>query len=524
MAVDPKELARELARGNSSAMDKGDISEYATIEIFEGLPVVKKVVKDTYNSKLVDVIVYLKHDNIDANDHPRAVQVKTLTKVKGKDNAFRFFNINDYPDGTLIVALNKEEKVGLVYFMSSEYRNQDGTGFACFAGKACGNFSKILYRWDKFISKLTEMIMFAPILTLEMYVNSLTSNNLAERLSRLRFEQLCNLMGKQYTDIPNNTAPTDVLMDILKCQLKYSSECALRQGVYDIAFHRQKMRPYEIGQNDFYIIELANFPGYFMFLHRNLLLRLGYLKSDDIPGKTGLHVFDYNYDDNMLKNLSEVMKQNYRNKWCCEKYLWWSIYEGWLCKPGFANIKQNFNEFYNTFTIYLDSSPIIKSIVDNANIRPHIERKTHLDEFIKFCSVMKWTVEVSGQDENRVKLIVNRVPYLYKYSARPNTYSTNDTTYRYSLKTKNIFVTINQYKYFIFELGDRNGEYCIIDNESMINNGCYEDNILRNSFTVYRHDHLVTNGNRKGHWTMNPKYWYSAKYNGRLSDYLAAQK
>lgn len=295
-------------------------TEIEIIEIINKFDIVEKAWKDYNNSKF-DVYYKLKNENF-----IRGLQVKAITKKRTR-NTYTINGLHKYQDGMLIVCINKNDNMGLV-FLSSQDTKVTSTNVK-FVDNPKSFFSKNLTNLYNFKINLKRFLSLSIIVTDDVFEKSLSPTNLKEYKSVERFLSLCDKNLIKVERIENNGTVVDLLVDGFKAQMKFRSNAAnIANGMYFYQIEcsksggwKKQRIPYNEGDVELYIIELGCDLGYFLFLTEEDLIKEGYIKTNTQPGKTSLPVFPYNYM-NRTDLPSKDAKQKKGNFTCdVEKWL-----------------------------------------------------------------------------------------------------------------------------------------------------------------------------------------------------------
>jgi len=309
-------------QGSSDNNTIGNNTEQEIIKILKECETIQNVWKDYSNSKF-DIYFILNGETI-----TRGLQVKAITKVKGKKDNFRMNHLDRYENGMLIVGMNIENNFGLAYIKTDSYDIITSTFSLGIKGNS--RFKSIIMYGYNFRRQLYTLLTSAPIVTQEVFEKSITKDQLSEHNSISRFIALCVKFG--FTNIKrveNSSSHTDLLLNGLKIQMKYAANqsSVTSKGTYSYKITLAKAngmktkQPYRQGDNDFYIIELLPNHGDFLILSETLLIEKGYIQTINQKGKWNLDVYPYDYVEKkkatMTKNLSMV-----KGNWTCDRSLW----------------------------------------------------------------------------------------------------------------------------------------------------------------------------------------------------------
>lgn len=314
-----------IHEGSSEEITIGNRTEHDLIKLLKDNNLVNHIWKDYSNSKYD---LYFKLYN---EDFVRGLQVKSITKRTTRPG-YSIKGLNKYENGMLIVALNKELGLGLLYIMCDELKAKTAD---MTIGGTRGKFSKLLLNWPNFIQYLSFLLNKASIITKEIFRNSMTRENFLEHESILRFIKFCDKFNFNVKRVENNGSQTDLLVNNLKIQMKYCSKMKNPDnGEYSFWISLSKSGgykkphiPYEKGDNDFYIIEIGSHHGYFLAIPENILIDKRIIKTDNQTGKPYIIVFPFDYLDTKETNKVIKDKKAIKGNWTCkDKRLWVSSF------------------------------------------------------------------------------------------------------------------------------------------------------------------------------------------------------
>jgi len=278
-----------------SSTIKGTETENEIIRLLKCWPIVESVWKDHHNSKF-DIYYKMKFDK-----RIRGLQVKTLSKTHKKNKekpSYKVSGLNKYEDGMLIVCLSEQYGAGLI-FLSDHKLDLHGDTYTISKFKKTQTFlDKNLTPYGPFLTNLRYFIFHSLIVTPEVFADSLTSKYLLEYKSTQRFITFCNKHDLKIERTSHIATPTDLFVEGLKIQLKYRSKPLRDYSHYNVTLHKSNGKnnmPYEKGDNDYYVVELGENHGYFLWFSEELLIEKGIIKTDKQQGKTSICVFPFNY-------------------------------------------------------------------------------------------------------------------------------------------------------------------------------------------------------------------------------------
>jgi transposase-like protein len=291
-------------------------SEKIIYNILLTLLTVAYVQKDWSNSRF-DYFFLLHGETL-----ARGLQVKTLKLIPGTENDYNISSCGKYPNGTLIVAADAIRRKGLVFFTLDE-----NGGPINLRSKPIYKFTQRLLEWDEFLVTLEDCLKRATVITAEVFTASMNKSNLDEYCCLKRLEYFCHRIGYTFEKVLDNSSVTDVIINGKRCQVKFVTSD--ETGGYPISLRKGcKLTPYEKGDNDMYIVEVAEFLGTFIFMTEQQLIESGQIKTETQPGATCFKIFPYNYlnQKKILKGRSKCNKR--RGNWTMNKDLWVSTEHG----------------------------------------------------------------------------------------------------------------------------------------------------------------------------------------------------
>jgi hypothetical protein len=308
-------------KGDSSTTAIGKATEKDALELLKSFASVKSAWTDNHNSKF-DLYFNLHGDEI-----VRGLQVKTLGRVKNKNNAFDMTGLNKYEPGMLIVALNREAQIGLFYFYSETYNTTSARIHV--TPNPRGIFSKLIMNWNDFKVNFEKSLPSAIQITKEIFNESMTLHNRLEHESINRFIIYLERFGVQYKRMIDDSSATDIIVNGFKVQMKYSSKPHnpdKSQHEHPIHLGRSRGRvPYKKGDNDFYVIEVASKHGEFIILPEQLLIDKGFIITENCEGRCDLSVYPYDHVEKLRAVTHDPRaKALIKGNWTCDKSLWWT--------------------------------------------------------------------------------------------------------------------------------------------------------------------------------------------------------
>ena len=251
--------------------------------------------------------------------------MKTIGKIKSR-NGYQMNHLDRYDNGMSIVGINKADNIGVCYIKTDIYHKST----ACMTlGAKCNSiFSKLLKRWDDFLTIFIQLLPFGTIISNEIYEKSITHMMLISSKSLKRFQIFCLKHNFKCELVDDNSSVTDLVFNGIKAQMKFASlpENTRRTYSYKVLLGKNGKNdtsnlkiPYEKGDNDIYIIELGTHQGDFLFLPESLLIEKGYIKTYTQTGKRNLNVYLHDYVE-----VNRLLKQKHVSKikgnWTCDKF------------------------------------------------------------------------------------------------------------------------------------------------------------------------------------------------------------
>lgn len=311
----------DISESDSTHVNIGCIAERDLINLLKTFNCIESVEKDHHNSKF-DLYYKLKGES-----WKRGLQVKAITKIKYSED-YRMNHLDRYSNGMLIVGINLQEKLGLAYLKSQKY--DVSTARISTNPKSEGIFSKLLLPWEIFLIHLQNLLFSGVVITQDTFENSMTETTFKEYSSLERFFILCKKCGFEYKRVFNNASKTDLILEGLRVQLKFSAAqtCPTKRTYSHKVSLSTSEGPYRKGDNDLYIVELGSNQGDFLFLPEDLLIEKGYIKTFSQPGRTNLDVYPYDYVQKRKLITPKCHHNKITGNWTCDKSLWISTQYG----------------------------------------------------------------------------------------------------------------------------------------------------------------------------------------------------
>lgn len=484
----------------------GNISEDIVLGILKTFSSIQDPALDL-NMSALDILYTSK-----VTGEKKGLQVKYLGR-KYKDEAdggYRIAHIDKYKENTLIVCVNEEKKWGLAYLSTAndqEYAN-------LYPGTNNDILSSQIKPWNEFLQILETLLHRTYDLTEEIYLSLISPQNKQEMYSRNRIKIFCDKFGLTYSQVRDSSSPTDIIIEGYNVQIKYLQDPRFisdRGYDYSYNFTRANDEPYSKGMNTLYLFEQGKSPGFFLILHENVLIDLGYIKTDYQAGRTKLHIHEFYHDDEIKNNLTTTQSlYRYRHKWTCNPLFWWSVEHGHIVdlfvgdtlEKGVTSLKNKFIDYCNLFNdrCLLDS---IKSSFQNTSYNA---KELAMDLFVEYCKCKN----IVYTNNNGTILLNNYLAKFY-YADKPTDPLKYDYSYRFTLASNQNSIYIGNSTYYIFAIGGYKGKFMILHEETMIHYGLLTiQSIIGKKFLlVYPYDHREIRPTCRGNWTSEKIYWYS---------------
>jgi hypothetical protein len=439
-------------------------------------------------------------------DFFRGIQTKKLSvdsKSKSKSSKpYAARETNGYPNNTLMIMVNMEAQFGITYLMSDE-DNRSGNSISVRYPLVnnrtqISKYTRLASSFDKLKPQIETHLKSAIIVTNEVYIKNISPTILKEIYSMGRFKQFCDTYGIPYEDVRDNSAPTDLLVYKKLMQMKFSSiKYGTNGDMIRIKLSRGQNKPYEKGQNNYYVIEVETHIGWFLIIPESILINAGFISEDDsIETRNCLRIFPHNYNSK-TKTFDEPTEKFFKNRWSSNPNLWWSIEVGWLGQPGQDNVKEKFFNFLNSPQLFRDIENV--SLAEEMNTAWACRQR--LSEFCRQrqCSYQfpnkKRCRELMFLDQNSVLLFCKNKLKNGEYRVA-FTRTDNDKP-----------ITKGTYKYFIIQLSGYYKYFLILPEEVLLYLQVLKTDVNsgKSSTTVCPY------GTTNDHWSCKPeitKYWY----------------
>lgn len=242
-----------------------------------------------YNA-FVDLVVYTKADSIG-----KQVQIKTITKAND-----RYFVTLDkkYKDNMLIVACSNDRDLFAVCF----WKEIKHVKRLSLTKSEKSMYKHMIFDDSKtFVDKIVSLLPCA--LQFENIRDELAKPMLLEYDMTQRLAAKCAELGYVFTKQRNNDNPIDVYINGKTIQLKYSTYIPKGHITFSVTIEKCLCRynnknvkqPYSIDDGiDFFVIELNDnqnkYQGMFCVIPIEILIEMGYIKSDNQNGKRNLYI------------------------------------------------------------------------------------------------------------------------------------------------------------------------------------------------------------------------------------------
>lgn len=483
----------------SHAVRIGNKSEDIVLEILINSPSVQNPSID---------LNYSKYDELYISKITRTrkgLQVKTLGKVS--EDVYHISDIHKYMKGTLMVCVNEERKWGLAYL--SENNEKESTDL--YPGTHRNELSSQMKPWKEFLIVLESLLHQTYDLTDEIYLSSISPTNREEMYSRNRIKSMCDKFGLSYSQVRDGSSAVDIIIEGYNVQIKYkSNSSSIDDIIYSYKFTRYNGEPYAKGMNTLYLFEQGMNPGYFIILHENVLINLGYIKTDYQEGRPSIDIHEFYHDDKMKLNMkSNQTIERYRHKWTCNPLFWWSIEHGHIVdlfigntiEKGVTSLKDKFIEYCNLF----NNKPLLSSINLEFNNTSLICRKSAKESFAQYCNSNNIVyTDINGN------ILLNGLRAKFYYADKPSDPKRCNSPYMCCLVHRDQPLYKGNAEYYIFAIGGYEGKFMILNEETMIHHQLITTPTMNGKkyISIYSYDYVEKCSGRKGNWTCDKKHWY----------------
>jgi hypothetical protein len=499
-------------KGDSVYTDAGNLAEDWVMIKLLFMNIVHMAHFCRYNSKF-DLLVNLVGENVF-----RGVQVKFMGVQNEEKNSFTLPHINDYPDGTLMVGINMEHKIGIAYLCSDEYRMESHNAVLSLPGDAGNIFSKNLKPISELLLEIKRLLPMALILTPEIYRANISDRNWEEGQLKDKIFARCNMLGIKYQEVRNNSGSYDfVINDDIRIQLK-SAQYREEKGKgnhFNIKMARNDGMAYKLGDFDYLCINISSHPNDFMFISVLLAVKLGILKMETCEGKTSIRVYPYDYNQGIGNTDKNA---NSRPKWSSDPLLWLTRNKGFLSNPGMDNIGAKFDQFQQIQN-FLDPGKLMNRVVDTF-YDTNVERRKRVIELLRQLAKNRgWKFEIRENGTSSPDILLNNQVIFLTFVSKQS--HVNNHSYAYMAvinRSGTKIISKGMYAKFIFYIYDKPDDFLILDEKVLSDGGYLNDGVNKGKHTlsIYPYDYLEKNPRRKGNWTCNKQYWYNIN-NGCLA-------
>lgn len=314
------------SRKSESAM-YGDLSEERVLCILKTFISVSEARRDRYNSKF-DIYYELKGE-----DFTRGLQVKTI--IQPYSDTYQLGGLYKYEVGMLIVGINYPN-FGILHIVD-ELDKDNVTSYLSLTRREKTKLEKEILMWSDFLVELEKSLTQGIIVTPEIFKKSVSPMFYREYESIERFKIFCVNHGLKLEEVYNVSSPTDLIVNGFKVQMKYRSQSKnyAVEGIkhYSFAFRRTGKVKYIRGDNDFYVLELGNYHGDFLWIPDYLLVEKGYISKGPLEKEEkSLCIFPYDYVEKRRENVTTTQKNRHQIKgnWSCNRRYWISTTRGCL--------------------------------------------------------------------------------------------------------------------------------------------------------------------------------------------------
>ena len=308
----------------------GDTTEKIVVDIMKSFDSVCDVRRDRYSSKF-DVYYELEGESV-----TRGLQVKTINQ-KSRD----FYHINSmhkYEEGMLVIAA-RHPRFGFVYTTIESDKDANPNVYVSLNKKEKSKYEKLILMWPEFLVELERSLTKGIIVTPELFKSSICPSQYLEYQSIERFKIFCEKHDLKLDLVDDVSLPTDLYVNGFKVQMKYSSkptshlEASQRNGdyYYPVNLRRFGNVKYVKGDNDFYVIEMGEHLGEFLFVPEYILLEKKYISQGPLEkARSRLRVFPYDYVEKRKATATTGQKNKIKGNWSCNKWYWMTTEEGCL--------------------------------------------------------------------------------------------------------------------------------------------------------------------------------------------------
>ena len=253
----------------------------------------------------------------------RGLRLKAMTSFK--NNSYIVYDINKYPENTLIVCTDDDFQYGIAYVYKKNYHNVAHGSFTPGHSKIDGVFNKLYLPWLKFLPHLEKILTKATIITTKIYFKGVKPSNLQLCQSLIQFKQMCcyyyDTIVKKDED---SFSESQLIIDDLKVRfINTPKPIDVDQG-YFFNLAAKPGVPYKQGENSLYVFSIGTDITEFLVLSEKILIHYGIIKTDKQNGVAALKGYHYTY-----KNLGNFTKN---------KDLWFSADNGYMGSKQFITL------------------------------------------------------------------------------------------------------------------------------------------------------------------------------------------
>jgi hypothetical protein len=216
----------------------------------------------------------------------RGIQVKTLIKCE-RDGSYRFSNLENYDQDTLIIGINKERTRYVLLFFKDVLENKPRFGFKAKDSK----YSQYMYIESlKFLTDLEKLLSKSTIYDENA---SLSETCKKELQSMKRLEKKCQESNLTFKLNETHASPIDCYINYYNIQCKATtvkvSNCSykifLQKNGGKINGKQQNKAYSDKDKIDFFVLEILDYPNQFYIIPIKELVQRGYIKTDQQEGK-----------------------------------------------------------------------------------------------------------------------------------------------------------------------------------------------------------------------------------------------
>lgn len=325
-----KRHATNLNPRTSKTSEIGELSEERVLRLLKTFKTVSVARRDKYDSKF-DIFYQL-----EGEDFTRGLQVKTISHISR--DTYSMHHLNKYGIGMLIVAIHYK-KFGILH-MTDEADKDSVAVYMSHKRIDKSIYEKEIMIWPEFLVELEKCLTRGIIVTPEIFKNSVTPTQYLEYESIERFKVFCEKHKLEVEEVYGVYSPTDLIVNGFKIQMKFISrplshiERNKKNGDYwyAVELRRSGNVKYLKGDNDFYVVEMGEYKGEFLWIPEYLLLEREYISGAGLErARANLHVFPYDYVEKAKASaITSRQKTKIKGNWSCNKKYWFSTEKGCL--------------------------------------------------------------------------------------------------------------------------------------------------------------------------------------------------